>query len=736
MEMNDSSAADEQVAQGTDDMNTVVVAGMGPVGMVAALKLAQLGHQVLVLEAGPDLAEESRASTFHPSSLELLEQLGVVEELHEVGLKAPVFQYRERTGAVLSEMDMSLLADETRYPYRLQSEQNNLTRIIRDRLLPMPNVTLRFSSPVQRVEQGDRHARIFLPDTDRDRPILARWLVAADGAQSNIRRSLGISFEGRTYDERFLVLSTTHDFRADFPDLAYVSYISDPQEWGVLLRTPNHWRALFPVRDSESDEHALSAAAMQDRLQRIAAGPDPYDIPHASIYKVNMRAAATFAVGRILLAGDAAHVNNPLGGMGMNSGIHDAWAAALCIDAALGGTDADHVARLYGELRRDAALNHVQATAQRNYDSMREDDDAEREARAESLSAMDRELLDKREHLRRAAMFTSLRITLGRLARELHAVREGDRPAGRRLSEMLCHGPVLAPGAHDGVTVRAVEQAGFAAAYVSGSAVSAVALGRPDLGYLGLAEMAEQVRRMASTSDLPLIVDGDTGYGGVLQVGEAVTRLEQAGAAAVQFEDQVAPKRCGHMSGRQVVPIEEMVAKVEMAVARRRSILVIARTDALAVEGLESALARVRAYAAAGADLVFVEGAYTEESLRAIRAAVPGTPLMVNLSEAGDHSALPPTRILQECGVALLIYPVAPILAAAQAAAQTYQAIRSTGRSDRTGTEWSRFTDLLGLSGQLAEAELLAASAALATSTRTGAPEGSIECCESPTEHL
>ncbi len=691
------------------EMHTVAVAGMGPVGMVAALRLARMGHDVIVFEAGAALSDESRASTFHPSTLELLDELGVCDALHAVGLKAPVYQYRERTGQVLSEMDMSLLAGETRFPYRLQSEQNNLTRIIFDVLATMPNVTLKFASPVARVEQADRHVRIHLEGADRDHPILARWLVAADGAQSPIRKSLGISFDGTTYDERFLVISTTHEFRDDFPDLAYVSYISDPDEWGVLLRTPNHWRALFPVRDDESDEHALGSDAMEARLQRIAAQPEPYDVVHASIYAVNMRAAATFAAGQILLAGDSAHVNNPLGGMGMNSGIHDAWAAAECIDAALTGTDPSHVAALYSELRRDAALNHVQARAQKNYDSLREDDDDVKAARAQELSALDRDAFDKREHQRTAAMFTSLRITLGRLARELRAVPEGYRAPGRILSEKLSRGTVLAPGVYDGVGAAAVTRAGFSAGYVSGAAVSAAVLGQPDLGYLGLADMAEQVRRITSVCDLPLVVDGDTGYGGVLQVGEAVTRLERAGAAAVQFEDQLAPKRCGHLAGKELVETSEMVAKIEMAIARRTSMLVIARTDAVAVEGFEAALARARAYADAGADLVFAEGVYTEEGLRALRDAVRGTPLMVNLSEAGDHSALPPTQILFECGVALMIHPVAPLLAAAEAAAATYERIRATGDSGRGTADWAAFTDLMGQNEQLSRAAMLAA---------------------------
>ncbi|WP_244929228.1 FAD-dependent monooxygenase [Nocardioides sp. W7] len=691
-----------------EQMHTVAVAGMGPVGMVAALSLARIGHDVIVFEAGAALSAEARASTFHPSTLELLDELGVSEALHRVGLRAPIYQYRRRGGGVLSEMDMSLLSAETRFPYRLQSEQNNLTALILDELRKLPNVTLSFASPVARVERSDRHVRIHLEGRNRDEPVLARWLIAADGASSVIRKSLGIAFEGTTYDERFLVISTTHDFRDDFPDLAYVSYISDPEEWGVLLRTPKHWRALFPVSSDESDEQAMAPEALERRLQRIAPQSTPYEVVHANVYAVNMRAAATFASGQVLLAGDAAHVNNPLGGMGMNSGIHDAWAAAKCIDAALTGTDARHAATLYSELRRDAALHHVQATAQVTYDTMREPDDRTRSFRAAELSVAENDELAMREHQRGAAMFTSLRITTGRLARELRAVPDGRMAPGQRLSRLLCRGPVAAVGAYDGVSATLVARAGFDAVYLSGAAVSAAVLGQPDLGYLGLADMAEQVRRVSTASGLPLVVDGDTGYGGVLQVAEAVRRFEAAGAAAVQLEDQAAPKRCGHLAGKELLDLSEMVAKVEIAAAERSSLLVIARTDAMTVEGFSATLKRASAYAAAGADLIFAEGVYAKAELLALREAVGGTPLVVSLSEAGDHSDLPADRILSECGVALVIQPVSALLASAKAVATTYDQVRRGGSSGWSPQDWSDFTELMGQPEQLARAAALA----------------------------
>ena len=219
---------------------TIVVVGMGPVGMTAALSLARRGLPVTVLEAGSDLATESRASTFHPPSLEVLRDLGIVDELLEVGLQAPGFQYRGHDRELIAHLDMSVLAEDTDFPFRVQLEQHKLTRIIRRHLEELPHVTLRYDAPVERVEMGTGKAHVYLPGDGFTPSYAADWVLAADGASSAVRRSLGIAFEGVTYPERFLVASTTHDFREDIADLAFVSYVYDPEDWGVLLRTPSH----------------------------------------------------------------------------------------------------------------------------------------------------------------------------------------------------------------------------------------------------------------------------------------------------------------------------------------------------------------------------------------------------------------------------------------------------------------------------------------------------------------
>lgn len=266
--------------------------------MTAALSLARRGIEITVLEAGPDLATESRASTFHPPSLQVLAELGVVDELLDLGLEAPGFQYRGHSRELVAHLDMSVLSEDTPYPYRVQCEQSKLTRIIRRHLERMPNVTMRFDAPVQRAEIGTGCARLFLSGDTFEPSITADWVLAADGANSAVRRTLGIAFEGVTYPERFLVASTTHEFTEDMPGLAPVSYIYDPDDWGVLLRTPSHWRVLFPIVDGQSDEEALAPENIQRRLQSVVRLPEPYPVVHSTIYSVHQRLAATFGQGR------------------------------------------------------------------------------------------------------------------------------------------------------------------------------------------------------------------------------------------------------------------------------------------------------------------------------------------------------------------------------------------------------------------------------------------------------
>jgi len=253
--------------------------------------------------------------------------------------------------------------------------------------------------------------------------------------------------------------------------------------------------------------------------------------------------------------------------------------------------------------------------------------------------------------------------------------------------------PVLAPGAYDALSARLVQRAGFPAVYLTGFGASASLLGRPDVGLLSFAEMAGHARRLVQAVEVPVIADADDGYGNPLNVMRTVREYAAAGVAALHIEDQVAPKRCGHMDGKDVIDAGEMVEKVRAAVEARGGDgpLIIARTDARAIHGLEAALERARRYREAGADLLFVEAPETEEEIEAVAAAFPDVPLVFNWVDGGKTPQLPVARI-RELGFALVIFPVTTLFAAAHAVAGVLARI-----GEHDVPPFDAFTDMIGL---------------------------------------
>jgi 3-(3-hydroxy-phenyl)propionate hydroxylase len=302
----------------------VLIAGAGPVGLVAAANLVRHGIPVTVLDGGADLSTESRASTFHPPTLDMLADLDVVQPLIAQGLIAPKFQYRNRHDGMIAQFDFGDIADATRHPFRLQCEQSKLTRIIYEKLRGEPGFEIAFSNPVRAVTQNGDSVTVTVERDGKNETRSYRWLIGADGARSDVRRSLGIEFEGFTWPDRYLVVSTPFDFYGVIPQLDPVSYLADPVRWHFLLQIPKLWRVMFRVAAEESDELALSSEFAQKLMAQVVPGIERYEIAHTTLYRVHQRVARSFRNGRAFLIGDAAHVNNPLGGMGMNGGIHDA----------------------------------------------------------------------------------------------------------------------------------------------------------------------------------------------------------------------------------------------------------------------------------------------------------------------------------------------------------------------------------------------------------------------------
>jgi 2-polyprenyl-6-methoxyphenol hydroxylase-like FAD-dependent oxidoreductase len=379
----------------------LAIAGAGPVGLSAANVLADAGLDVQVLEAELRLPESLRASTFQPPTLDLLARFGATEKLIAMGRVAPKVQYRDRAGWV-AELDFGVLEDDTQHPYRVQCEQYKLNQVLAARL----GDRVRYGAAVTGVAQDDEGVTVTVNGAERLR---ARYVIGADGGRSRVREALGIKLEGFTWPERFLVASTPFDFAQVIPRLADVSYFADPDEWFFLLRVRDVWRAMFPTRPQESEADILSDASIERRLQRVHAKPGRYEIAHRTLYPVHQRVAERYREGRVFLAGDAAHLNNPLGGMGMNGGIHDAFNLAEKLAAVIRGEKPQAELERYERQRRPVALEYVNTITIANKRNLEMSDvEAQRRWRAELARAM-AERATQREILLKMSMIASLR---------------------------------------------------------------------------------------------------------------------------------------------------------------------------------------------------------------------------------------------------------------------------------------------------------------------------------------
>ena len=402
----------------TDDR--VIVVGAGPVGAVMTLALVRKGIPAILLEQLPDAAEDQRAATIHPPTVEILVELGLEKEAFSEepsgGMSAPLFHFRDRaTGELYAVFDIDLLAGEVPYPFVLQWEQYKLVHAALPHIRASGLAEVRFSTKVTGLEQGADYVEATVTNESGETETLrARYLVGTDGGSSMVRRLAGIAFEGFTYPERFIKIGTTFDLLAANKNFCTRNYFSDPVEWLNLFKVkgygpPGIWRGVLPVPADESDEAAVSPDGVQRRLQGIHPKRGDYDVPYHALYAVHQRVAATFNTGRVLLAGDSAHVNNPIGGMGMNGGIHDAMNLAEKLADIWFGRTGPEVLDRYTRQRRKAQTDYVQAQTIENKRRLEEKDPAVRRQHLEELRRISEDVALHRKFLYRYSLFDSLR---------------------------------------------------------------------------------------------------------------------------------------------------------------------------------------------------------------------------------------------------------------------------------------------------------------------------------------
>jgi len=360
----------------------VIIAGGGPVGLIAALMLGRAGIAVTLFDQGDIVHSEPRAATIHPATLDILDDLGVYELIEPQGIVCPIVNYYDGK-LLLGSFDHALLKGETRHPWVLQCEQDKLSRTLFAIATAVPSITFRTSTKVIGCSQRDDAVVVVAETADGGQEQhRALFLVGADGARSTVRRALGAEFEGFTYPERFMIIGTSYDFAVD--GYAYRNYIADPEEWYNLFKIswqgpPGVYRLVAPMRLDELLDGDLALAAAQRKLQRFNPRPHDYEIVICNSYTVGQRVAATFRNGRVLLAGDSAHLNSPIGAMGMNSGIHDAVNLAENLIRVLHGEESDAALDRYARQRRHVATAHVQTATIANKQNMEQRDPVKRQ---------------------------------------------------------------------------------------------------------------------------------------------------------------------------------------------------------------------------------------------------------------------------------------------------------------------------------------------------------------------
>jgi len=379
----------------------ILIVGAGPVGLTLAWRLSQLGLDVQVFEAENRITDQLRASTFHPPTLDYFDESGITAELVEAGRITPTWQIRMQTSGERAEFDLSVLNGDTAHPYRLQCRQELLGRALVARL---PKDAVHFGCPITAVAQDKDGVSITL----NDEVVRGSILIGCDGAHSIVREAIGAVFEGETYPENTILVTTHFPFEDHLKELSGVNYIWKPGGTYSLLRLPDLWRISLHPTEGQTPEMALEDSAIRVQTREFIPQAGDIEIVEKRIYRVHRRVATHYRRNRMFIAGDAAHLNSPKGGMGMNGGIHDAWCLADLLMEVANGGDPDRLDK-YEARRRPIACDDIVAQADKNRARMSVKNEAKRHEYLKSLQEIAANPIKSREFLLRSSMIEGLR---------------------------------------------------------------------------------------------------------------------------------------------------------------------------------------------------------------------------------------------------------------------------------------------------------------------------------------
>jgi 3-(3-hydroxy-phenyl)propionate hydroxylase len=398
----------------SDDARRVLIAGGGPVGLLCAWLLGRKGIPVRLFDENDSPQADPRAATTHPATLDLLSEDGLADDMARVGLVAPIFQFWDRpTDSLVAEFDHAILKGDTQHPFVVQCEQFKTAKLILQRLQKLRNVEIMLGHAVTDVAQDGNSANVTVRGPEGVSTHKGAYVIGADGGRSTVRKQAGIAFDGFTWPERFIVFTTPFDFQKH-RGYCFRSYFADPGAWCNCFKVsadgpPGLWRTVFPTDSTTPEAELTNDAAVQALMQKFFPAPHDYEIVHRNLYVTHQRVAATFRKGRILLAGDAAHVNNPIGGMGLNGGIQDAAnlsdkLARILLDGA-----PERLLDTYDRQRRAVAIEFVQEQSIANKKRLEASDPEARKKNLDDLRATAADPARARQFLLRTSMIASQR---------------------------------------------------------------------------------------------------------------------------------------------------------------------------------------------------------------------------------------------------------------------------------------------------------------------------------------